>query len=98
MPGQVGRPKGSRAKNKRGLLARLQQEFGKDYNPVLSMARIAHEVDENGDFVADSNTRFGYHEKIANFTVPRLKQVEHVNDDGPLVVQLLKYADDSDTE
>ena len=94
----AGRPRGSTNKNKRGLLARLQEEFGADYNPILAMARIAHEKTEDDEFVHDPRTRFDMHEKIAPFVVPKLKQIEHKGDDGPLVVQLVRYGDDSDTE
>ena len=36
-----GRPAGSTTKNKRGLLARLQQEYGKDFHPIMQMAKNA---------------------------------------------------------
>ena len=59
-----GRPAGSTTKNKRGLLARLQQEYGKDFHPIMKMAGNANRlqiiIDEmqpdDGEELTDNET------------------------------------------
>ena len=96
----MGRPVGSKNMNRRGMLARLQREFGKDYNPILEMARIATAKDEDGNYIHDDDKRFAMNKDIAPYTVPRLKHVEMSSDDGPLTVQVVQFANvrNNDTE
>lgn len=89
----AGRPAGSRNKNKQSLLLRLRAELGHEYDPIISMAIIAHEKDDSGEFIHDSTKRFDMHEKIAPYVTPKLKQIEHIGDDGPLTIQIVKFAD-----
>ena len=89
----AGSRKGVPNKNKQSLLLRLRAELGHDYDPIISMAIIAHEKDDAGEYVHESTKRFDMHEKIAPYVTPRLKQIEHIGDDGPLTIQIIKFAD-----
>jgi hypothetical protein len=94
----MGRPAGVPNKNKRGLLVRLQKELGKDYNPVIEMARIVGEVDANGDYVHDATVRFDMHDKIAPYVVPKLKALDinleaDIKTITPVLPDYLKDAD-----
>ncbi len=66
MPG--GRPKGSRNKPKQRLIALLEAKYP-GYNPVVELARIAHETD-------DEQLRFNAHKEVAQYVTPKLKAVE----------------------
>ena len=39
-----GRPKGSQSKNKDFLMKRLQDMYGKDFDPIMMAAKNAHEM------------------------------------------------------
>jgi len=67
MPG--GRPAGSLNKNKRALLKLLQDHYP-DYHPVLSMAHIANDKEN------DVALRASMHKEVAAYVPPKLKAVE----------------------
>ena len=64
---------GSPNKNKRGLLARLQQEFP-NYHPIVEMARLANDPE------ADEQTRFNANKEVAKYVTPQLKAVDLTGD------------------
>ena len=74
-----GRPKGTVAKNHQFLLNRLQDMYGKDWNPILKAAEMAtrmHMVAEQSDEMADMKASVDAWTKVAEFVTPRLKAVE----------------------
>ena len=64
---------GSPNKNKRGLLARLQEEFP-NYHPIVEMARVANDPE------ADEQTRFNANKEVAKYVTPQLKAVDLTGD------------------
>ena len=66
---------GSPNKNKRGLLARLQQDFP-NYHPIVEMARLANDPE------ADQQTRFNANKEVAKYVTPQLKAVDLTGDLG----------------
>lgn len=63
------RTKGALNKDKRSLLKILQSRYP-DYHPVLEMAVIAHESE-------DEHLRAQMHKEVAAYVTPKLKAVEH---------------------
>ena len=66
---------GATNKNKRGLLARLQQDFP-NYHPIVEMARLANDPE------ADQQTRFNANKEVAKYVTPQLKAVDLSGDLG----------------
>ena len=80
-----GRPKGTVAKNHQFLLNRLQDMYGKDWNPILKAAEMAtrmHLVAEQSDEMADMKASVDAWTKVAEFVTPRLKAVEIQDSSG----------------
>ena len=88
---------GSRAgipnKNKQALIALLEVKYP-GYNPVVSMAEIANDMDN------DLPTRFNAHKEVAQYIVPKLKALEITGDmNVALYKPIIKRFDGSvDTE
>jgi len=70
---------GSRAgipnKNKQALLKILQDKYP-DYHPVLELAGIANDEDN------DVSIRLNAHKEVAQYIVPKLKAIELSGKDG----------------
>ena len=80
------RPAGSPNKNKQALINLLQQKYP-GYHPVLEMARIAHETE-------DQSLAAQMHKEVAQYVEPKRKAVEVTGEGGsPLVVEIVRYAD-----
>ena len=75
-------------KNKKFLLARLQDMYGESFHPILKMAEAASKLDyiaeEEGD-VAALNAAVNAWGKVAEYTEPKLKAVEIRADEGAVV-------------
>ena len=69
MPSRAGIPN----KNKQALIALLEARYP-GYQPVVSMAEIANDMDN------DLQMRFNAHKEVAQYIVPKLKAVEHTGD------------------
>ena len=65
MPSRAGSPN----KNKQALIALLQAKYP-GYSPVVSMADIANDMDN------DLSTRFNAHKEVAQYVTPKLKALE----------------------
>jgi len=72
-------------KNKKFLLARLQDEYGENFHPIMRMAENAHKLQDLIDKLPEDDLEklfIGYKsaidawEKIAQYTEPKLKAVE----------------------
>lgn len=73
---------GSPNKSKQRLLKTLQAEYGDDFDPVMQMAKNAHEIQEQIDN-GDSDGRIeaiNAWDKIAQYTTPKLKAIEITGD------------------
>jgi hypothetical protein len=70
---------GSPNKNKKFLLARLQDMYGEQFHPIMKMAEAASKLDyiaeQEGDVAALTAALNGWG-KIAEYTEPKLKAVE----------------------
>ena len=79
---------GSPNKNKKFLLARLQDMYGKQFHPIMKMAEAASKLDyiaeQEGDVAALTAALNGWG-KIAEYTEPKLKAVEVRADDSTIV-------------
>jgi hypothetical protein len=75
-------------KNKKFLLARLQDMYGESFHPILKMAEAASKLDyiaeEEGD-VTTLNAAVNAWSKVAEYTEPKLKAVEIRADEGAVV-------------
>ena len=75
-------------KNKKFLLARLQDMYGEQFHPILKMAEAASKLDyiaeEEGDVTA-LNAAVNAWSKVAEYTQPKLKAVEIRADEGAVV-------------
>ena len=75
-------------KNKKFLLARLQDMYGESFHPILKMAEAASKLDyiaeEEGDVTA-LNAAINAWSKVAEYTEPKLKAVEIRADEGAVV-------------
>ena len=75
-------------KNKKFLLARLQDLYGEQFHPILKMAEAASKLDyiaeEEGDVTA-LNAAVNAWSKVAEYTEPKLKAVEIRADEGAVV-------------
>lgn len=82
-----GRPKGAVNKDKRPLLEMLAAKFP-DYHPVLAMAEIAN--DENNEL----KLRFDASKEVAQYVTPKLKSVEHTGEGGGnLIIEIRRITD-----
>jgi len=75
-------------KNKKFLLARLQDMYGESFHPILKMAEAASKLDyiaeAEGDVTA-LNAAVNAWSKVAEYTEPKLKAVEIRADEGAVV-------------
>ena len=75
-------------KNKKFLLARLQDMYGEQFHPILKMAEAASKLDyiaeAEGDVTA-LNAAVNAWSKVAEYTEPKLKAVEIRADEGAVV-------------
>lgn len=81
--------KGSSNKNKKFLLARLQDEYGEQFHPIMNMAKNAVELQrivdtlpenvEKGSAIIEASKLW---EGLAQYVEPKLKAIEHNVGDG----------------
>lgn len=72
----MGRPAGTPNKRKAHLLAQLRKLYP-EYHPIIEMATIALEKDEEGNYKNDINLRAAMHKEIAQYVEPKRKAIEH---------------------
>ena len=81
----AGRPKGAPNKQRRLLLVRLEELYGKEFNPVMKIAEnavvlqgIASQAVKDNEGVAIAvNDAINAWDKVAVYVQPKLKAVEH---------------------
>ncbi len=73
MPSRAGSPN----KRKNALKALLQKEYP-GYNPVLSMARIAHQAEKDGE----KQLAAQMHREVAQYVEPKKRAIEVTGEDG----------------
>ena len=66
----MGRPIGSLNKNKGKLLRSLKEMYGDDFDPIMKMAEIASNADN------DDTLRLAGWKEVAQYVYPKLKSVE----------------------
>ena len=82
------RPAGTPNKNKQALIALLEARYP-GYQPVVSMAEIANDMDN------DLQMRFNAHKEVAQYIVPKLKAVEHTgNIDSTITKRKVEFVGD----
>lgn len=87
-------------KNKKFLLARLQDMYGEQFHPILRMAEAAAKLDyiaeREGDVTA-LNAAVNAWGKVAEYTEPKLKAVEIRADDATVVaIQRKRFDGETD--
>lgn len=93
------RPKNVPNKNKRFLLNRLQEMYGDDFHPIMSMAKNAVLLQELADLdkepITIKSALDGW-EKVAQYVEPKLKAVELSGDvSGKITVKRVNLAGNS---
>jgi len=86
----MARPKGALGKNKAFLLGRLQDLYGKSFNPVMKMAAQAVELDKLAELdpsVANMKESIASWDRIAGYTHAKMKAVE-ITQDANLTVSV----------
>ena len=87
----MARTKGALGKNKAFLLNRLQDMYGKDFDPVMKMAEQASTLDQLAlEEPSVTNQKESIHAwgKIAEFVTPKLKATEISTGDNSLVISV----------
>ena len=87
----MARTKGALGKNKAFLLNRLQDMYGKDFDPVMKMAEQALTLDQLAlEEPSVTNQKESIHAwgKIAEFVTPKLKATEITTGDNGLTVSI----------
>ena len=83
-----GRPEGSLNKNKRGLKARLREQYGDQFDVIMMMGKNCKQLFdlipekptlEDVDIIIDANTQL---DKLAQYIEPKLKAIELTGEDG----------------
>lgn len=83
----MGRPAGTPNRSKRALIALLQETYP-GYHPVLEMAKIAHDLNN------DVTLRSQMHKEVAQYVTPKLKAVEiDLTNHSPVQVQIVRFGD-----
>jgi len=95
----MSRTIGATGRNKKFLLNRLQDMYGDDFHPIMSAAKNAYEMNKiaetTGD-IQDHERASKAWDRIAEYTEPRLKAVEHSgHDGGALQINLVQYESDN---
>ena len=98
----MSRTIGATGRNKKFLLNRLQDMYGDDFHPIMSAAKNAYEMnkiaEKTGD-IQDHERASKAWDRIAEYTEPRLKAVEHSgHDGGALQINLVQYDSTDNTE
>ena len=98
----MSRTIGATGRNKKFLLNRLQDMYGKDFHPIMSAAANAYrmnQIAEKSDDIQDLERASKAWDRIAEYTEPRLKAVEHSgHDGGALQINLVQYDSTDNTE
>jgi hypothetical protein len=73
-------------RNEKFLLNRLKAMYGDDFDPIVRMAanadrlqKIADDAPDDANAQVDVNKEW---ERMAQFTHPKLKSIEHIAEDG----------------
>ena len=95
----MSRTIGATGRNKKFLLNRLQDMYGDYFHPIMSAAKNAYEMNKiaetTGD-IQDHERASKAWDRIAEYTEPRLKAVEHSgHDGGALQINLVQYESDN---
>ena len=89
MPSRLGSPN----KNKRFLLNRLQDMYGKDFHPIMKMAENAmtlHELACKTNAMHDLSRSIDAWDRTAKYTEPKLKAVDYYPEEDRVVNVIIK--------
>ena len=90
MPSRLGSPN----KNKRFLLNRLQDVYGKDFHPIMKMAENAmtlHELASKTNTMNDLCRSIDAWDRIAKYTEPKPKAVDCYSEEDRVVNVIVKH-------
>ena len=83
--------------NEKFLLTRLKKMYGDEFDPIMQIAKNAHrlqtiadETENDSESQVDANKEW---ERMAQFTHPKLKSIEHVGGDGMFEVHVHRGKD-----
>ena len=92
MPSRLGSPN----KNKRFLLNRLQDMYGKEFHPIMKMAENAmtlHELASKTNAMHDLSRSIDAWDRIAKYTEPKPKAVDCYQEEDRVVNVIVKRFD-----
>ena len=92
MPSRLGSPN----KNKRFLLNRLQDMYGKEFHPIMKMPEnvmILHEPASKTNSMNDLSRSIDAWDRIAKYTEPKLKAVECHSEEDRVINMIVKRFD-----
>ena len=92
MPSRLG----SRNKNKRFLLNRLQDTYVKEFHPIIKMAEnamILHRLASKTNTMNDLSRSIDAWDRIAKYTEPKLKAVDCYSEEDRVVNVIFKRFD-----
>ena len=90
MPSRLGSPD----KNKRFLLNRLQDMYGKEFHPIIKMAEnamILHRLTSKTNSMDDLSRSIDAWDRIAKYTEPKLKAVDCYHEEDRVVNVIVKH-------
>ena len=90
MPSRLGLPN----KNKRFLLNRLQDMYGKEFHPIIKMAENAmtlHELASKTNTINDLCRSIDAWDRIAKYTEPKLKAVDCYHEEDRVVNVIVSH-------
>ena len=90
MPSRLGSPN----KNKRFLLNRLQDMYGKGFHPIIKMAEnamILHRLASKTNSMDDLSRSIDAWDRIAKYTEPKLKAVDCYPEEDRVVNVIVKH-------
>ena len=101
----MGRPKDAPNKNKRGMAARLKEQYGEEFDVIMMMGencqtlhKIAQDhrdkiTTEDGGVIDASNSAKNANDaldRLAQYVTPKLKAIEHTGGDGEALFPSIK--------
>tara|TARA_E500000178_G_scaffold180820_1_gene179543 strand:+ start:398 stop:730 length:333 start_codon:yes stop_codon:yes gene_type:complete len=97
MPSRLGSPN----KNKKFLLNRLQDVYGQDFHPIITMAENAvklHDTASKNDNINDLKRSIIAWDRIAKCTEPKRKVVDYYPKEDRVVNVVVKRFDSAEAE
>jgi len=66
----VARQVGDKNKPKSAMLRMLQQKYGKEFHPIMELAKLANSPD------SDATMKFNVNKELCQYVIPKLRAIE----------------------